>query len=112
MARRKRNGQFDEGVRIEHSRRHDEAAGLTGTCGHACAEFLAAGAFLEPVNRSLARFWVVAGFFSLSPSPILARLFIAFFFLFALDLKSEFKRGLKMFEYPTRKYSRDRFYKN
>ncbi len=50
MARRKRNGQFDEDIRIKHPRRHDEVAGLKGTCGRACAEFLTTEAFLEPAT--------------------------------------------------------------
>jgi hypothetical protein len=47
---RKRDGQFDEGIRIKHPRRHDEIAGLKGACGHAYRQFLTSEAFLEPAG--------------------------------------------------------------
>ncbi len=47
MTRRKRDGQFDEGIRIKHPRRHDEIAGLKGACGRAYRQFLTTEACLK-----------------------------------------------------------------
>jgi hypothetical protein len=60
-------------------------------------KFLAAGTFLEPANRFLVRFGVLAGCFSLSLSLSESCTTGYRVFSFALDLKSEFKKVLKMF---------------